>query len=72
MVYDLIVIGGGPGGSTAARIAAEGGAKVLLLEAAEEGRYKCCAGGLPVRNEVFAPIPHGVGDREIQRHQVHD
>jgi ribulose 1,5-bisphosphate synthetase/thiazole synthase len=40
MVYDLIVIGGGPGGSTAAKTAAEGGTNVLLLEAAEEGRYK--------------------------------
>jgi len=38
---------------------------VLLLEANEEGRYKCCAGGIPVRNEEFTPIPKGVGDREI-------
>ncbi|NVM17303.1 MAG: NAD(P)/FAD-dependent oxidoreductase [Candidatus Lokiarchaeota archaeon] len=65
MTYDLIIVGGGPGGSTAAKIAAESGAKVLLLEAAEEGRYKCCAGGIPIRNEDFAPIPKGVGDREI-------
>jgi len=65
MKYDLIVVGGGPGGATAARIAAEWGAEVLLLEAAEEGRYKCCAGGIPVRNEDFTPIPSGVGDREI-------
>lgn len=65
MTYDLIIIGGGPGGSTAAKIAAEGGAKVLLLEAAEEGRYKCCAGGIPLRNEEFSPIPHGVDEREI-------
>lgn len=65
MIYDLIVVGGGPGGATAAKIAAESGADVLLLEAAEEGRYKCCAGGIPARNEAFSPIPHGVGDREI-------
>ena len=38
---------------------------MLVLEAAEEGRYKCCAGGIPVRSEDFSPIPHGVGDREV-------
>jgi geranylgeranyl reductase len=65
MKFDLVVIGGGPGGATAAQIAAESNQTVLLLEAAEEGRYKCCAGGIPVRNEEFTPIPHGVGDREI-------
>ena len=64
-MYDLIIIGGGPAGATAAKIAAESDAKVLLLEAAEEGRYKCCAGGIPIRNEEFTSIPHGVGDREI-------
>jgi len=28
-------------------------------------RYKCCAGGIPVTNEEFTPIPHGVGEREM-------
>lgn len=65
MIYDLIIVGGGPGGATAAKVAAEGGGNVLLLEAAEEGRYKCCAGGIPVSNEEFTPIPKGVGEREI-------
>jgi len=65
MTYDLIIVGGGPGGATAAKIASEHNANVLLLEAAEVGRYKCCAGGIPIRNEEFSPIPRGVGDREI-------
>ncbi len=65
MPYDLIIVGGGPSGATAAKIAAEGGAKVCILEAGEDGRYKCCAGGIPVSNEDFSPIPHGVGEREI-------
>jgi len=30
--YDIVVVGGGPAGSTAARVAAQNGAKVLLLE----------------------------------------
>ena len=65
MMYDLIVIGGGPSGATAAKLAAEHGAKVLLLEGEKEGRYKCCAGGIPISNEEFSPIPRGVGEREI-------
>lgn len=65
MVYDLIVIGGGPGGATAAKAAAERGLDVLLLEAGKERRYKCCAGGIPVTNEEFTSIPRGVGEREI-------
>ncbi|MFW9948794.1 MAG: NAD(P)/FAD-dependent oxidoreductase [Candidatus Thorarchaeota archaeon] len=65
MKFDLIVIGGGPAGSTAAYIAAKAGVKVLLLEKAKEGRYKCCAGGIPVSNEEFSPIPHNVKEREI-------
>jgi geranylgeranyl reductase family protein len=65
MSFNLIIIGGGPAGATAAQIAAKGGAKVLLLEAAEEGRYKCCAGGIPVSNEEFSPIPHNIREREI-------
>ncbi|NHJ19441.1 MAG: NAD(P)/FAD-dependent oxidoreductase [Candidatus Lokiarchaeota archaeon] len=65
MKYDLVIVGGGPGGATAAKIAAESGVKVLLIEAAEESRYKCCAGGIPIRNEDFTPIPKGVGEREI-------
>jgi geranylgeranyl reductase family protein len=63
--FDLVIIGGGPGGATAAQIAANAGTKVLLLEAAGEGRYKCCAGGIPVSNEEFSPIPHNVNEREI-------
>ena len=57
MKYDLIIVGGGPGGSTAAKITAEYGAKVLICEAEQKGRYKCCAGGIPLKNEMFSPIP---------------
>jgi flavin-dependent dehydrogenase len=32
VIYDLIVIGGGPGGLTAAKVAAQSGLKVLLIE----------------------------------------
>ncbi|MDQ1512650.1 MAG: hypothetical protein QOC59_492 [Microbacteriaceae bacterium] len=44
--WDVVVVGAGPAGSTAARVAAEGGARVLLLDAARFPRYKTCGGGL--------------------------
>ncbi len=40
--YDVIVVGAGPAGSTSARLAAEGGAEVLMLEKDREV-------GIPVR-----------------------
>jgi flavin-dependent dehydrogenase len=41
-VYDLIVIGSGPGGSSAAICAARAGARVLLLERGSFPRHKVC------------------------------
>ena len=45
-VWDVVVVGAGPGGASAARAAAETGARVLLLEKAELPRYKTCGGGI--------------------------
>ena len=44
--FDVVVIGAGPAGSTAARVAAEDGARVLLVDGARFPRYKTCGGGL--------------------------
>jgi flavin-dependent dehydrogenase len=41
-MYDLIVIGGGPGGSSAAITASRAGAQVLLLERGTLPRHKVC------------------------------
>ncbi len=47
-IFDVIIVGAGPGGATTAWKAAEGGAKVLLLERAPQlPRYKPCGGGIP-------------------------
>jgi geranylgeranyl reductase family protein len=46
MVWDVAVVGAGPAGATAARVAAESGARVVLLEKAALPRYKTCGGGL--------------------------
>lgn len=45
-LWDVIVVGAGPAGSSAARVAAEAGARVLLLDRARFPRYKTCGGGI--------------------------
>ncbi len=56
VLWDVIVVGAGPAGSTAARVAALGGARVLLLDRARFPRYKTCGGGL--LGESLALLPH--------------
>ncbi|MBM4397475.1 MAG: NAD(P)/FAD-dependent oxidoreductase [Deltaproteobacteria bacterium] len=51
---DLVVVGAGPAGTVAALSAARLGAgRVVLLEKAERGRWKCCAGGLGPRAKTI-------------------
>src|SRR4051812_17454397 len=45
-MWDVIVVGAGPAGSSAARVAADAGARVLLLDRARFPRYKTCGGGI--------------------------
>src|ERR1700761_7181927 len=45
-LYDVIVVGAGPGGSSAATFLARGGAKVLLLDKSAFPRDKVCGDGL--------------------------
>lgn len=48
-VFDLAVIGAGPGGSNAASVALRSGLNVVQLEKARFPRVKPCAGGLTVK-----------------------
>jgi geranylgeranyl reductase family protein len=57
-IWDVIVVGAGPAGSTAARVAAEGGARVLLIDRARFPRYKTCGGGITGRS--LNAIPESV------------
>jgi len=45
-LYDVIIVGAGPGGATAGYFLAEAGKRVLILEKDTPPRYKACGGGL--------------------------
>lgn len=54
--WDVVVVGAGPAGASAARVAADRGARVLLLDKARFPRYKTCGGGLiGVSRNYLAP-----------------
>jgi len=54
-VYDVIIVGAGPGGATAAYCLGEAGKRVLVIEKDTLPRYKPCGGGLSLRmlEQVF-------------------
>ncbi|MFN4239940.1 MAG: geranylgeranyl diphosphate reductase [Erythrobacter cryptus] len=58
MVYDAVVIGGGPAGATAARALALAGCSVLLME--RGGRIKPCGGAIPPRLLADFDIPQSL------------
>jgi geranylgeranyl reductase family protein len=67
-LWDVIVVGAGPAGATAARYAAEGGAKVLLLDRARFPRYKTCGGGIiGVSNDLLPPKAKATVELGISR-----
>jgi len=58
-MYDVIVVGGGPGGSVAAKRCAQGGLKTLLLERKKLPRDKVCSG------MVMGPWAHDIIQQEF-------
>ncbi|MEU4633262.1 geranylgeranyl reductase family protein [Micromonospora chalcea] len=46
IIWDLVVVGGGPAGLSAAHAATRSGVRTLVVERATHPRYKTCGGGL--------------------------
>lgn len=72
--WDVVVVGAGPAGSAAARFAAQGGARVLLVDRARFPRYKTCGGGITgwSRRELPAGIESTFEDATIRLGIGHD
>jgi flavin-dependent dehydrogenase len=66
MMFDVVVVGGGPGGSVAAKRCAQSGLRTLLLEKKRLPRDKVCSGMVMgpwahnIINEEFGKIPKEV------------
>jgi len=73
MVYDLIIVGGGPAGSAAGRAAGKLGLKTLLIEKAVFPRYKPCGGALSERAMSFLDfaIPGYIQERDVFGARIH-
>src|SRR6266851_8920392 len=56
MLYDALIIGGGPGGSTAATFLARAGRGVLVLEKEHFPRFHVGESLLPYNRRVFAEM----------------
>jgi flavin-dependent dehydrogenase len=78
-MYDVIVVGGGPGGSVAAKRCAQSGLKTLLLERKKLPRDKVCSGMVmgPWANDIiqqeFGTIPLEilVDPYQLSGHMMH-
>ncbi len=56
-MYDLIVVGAGPGGSHAATVALRGGLSVVQVDKASFPRIKPCAGGMTEKSRNVLQLP---------------
>lgn len=70
--FDVLVVGAGPGGSTAARVAAEAGARVLLVEKRPIiGLPVQCAEYIPAQIVGYVPLPERCIAQRIRTLRTH-
>jgi geranylgeranyl reductase family protein len=56
VVYDVIIVGGGPAGSAAGLYLAQQGIRIVIIDKENFPRFKPCGGGLTYR--ILARFPH--------------
>jgi len=66
LLYDVIIIGGGPAGSEAGYHLAKKGYNVIILERGKENRDKSCGGGVPpIDWKEFGNYPKDIVERSV-------
>ena len=61
-IYDVVIVGAGPGGLNCARILAKSDKSVLVLEQNETIGPKVCAGGISMKDMDYLDIPRNLTD----------
>ncbi len=71
VVFDVIIVGGGPAGLECARELSRSSLRVLLLEKEEGFGDKLCAGGLTTKDMEVLPLPDHIIEQKILRTSIH-
>jgi digeranylgeranylglycerophospholipid reductase len=69
-MFDLVIVGAGPGGSVAARFAADAGLKVCFLERKKSPGLKLCAGGIPGRIRKEFGVPDEAIESDVKHYYL--
>jgi geranylgeranyl reductase family protein len=73
MIYDVVIVGGGPAGSSAARKCSQLGMTVLLIDMAVFPREKLCGGAVSEQAIFYLDfdLPQEIIEREIYGARIH-
>jgi geranylgeranyl reductase family protein len=73
MMYDVIIVGGGPAGSAAGRLSGQKGLRSVLFEKHRFPRYKACAGALSAQSLAYLgfDLPKHLIERDVYGVRLH-